>query len=143
MYYDANASGPDERGNGGVGMMMKTDNGQRYQPGQWPSDDPHVYNGGVAISDDPPAVPTPPTSRTATPTPWVAASAAPPASGVITVRTPRRVVQAQTQLQPASQPERSPAAARERSGSGTLGECRLRLRTSRLGRPIYEQATVS
>jgi hypothetical protein len=34
-------------------MMMKTDNGQRYQPGQFPTDDPHVFNGGIAISDDP------------------------------------------------------------------------------------------
>jgi hypothetical protein len=38
-------------------MMMKTDNGQRYQIGQWPSDDPHVYDPShhpLAISDNPP-----------------------------------------------------------------------------------------
>ena len=53
MYYDATASGPDERSQSGAGMMMKTDNGARYQLGQWPSDDPHVYKGGVAVSDNP------------------------------------------------------------------------------------------
>ena len=36
---------------------MKTDNGQRYQIGQWPTEDPHVYDPThhpLAISDNPP-----------------------------------------------------------------------------------------
>ena len=31
VYYDITAQGPDERGQEGTGMMMKSDNGQRYQ----------------------------------------------------------------------------------------------------------------
>lgn len=57
VYYDITAQGPDERGQQGTGMMMKTDNGQRYQVGQWPNDDPHVYDPShhpLAISDNPP-----------------------------------------------------------------------------------------
>ena len=58
VYYDITAQGPDERGQQGTGMMMKTDNGQRYQVGQWPSDDPHVYQDPshhpLAVSDNPP-----------------------------------------------------------------------------------------
>ena len=56
VFYDINASGPDERSQNGVGMMMKTDGGQRYQLGQWPSDDPHVFGNArnpVAVSDNP------------------------------------------------------------------------------------------
>ena len=56
VYYDVTASGNDERSQGGLGMMMKTDNGQRYQLGQWPSDDPHVFDPNhnpVAVSDNP------------------------------------------------------------------------------------------
>lgn len=54
VFYDANARGPDERSQDGVGMMMKTDGGARYQLGQWPTDDPHVFRpGGLAVSDDP------------------------------------------------------------------------------------------
>lgn len=56
VYYDITASGNDERSQPGTGMMMKTDHGARYQLGQWPSDDPHVYqgpaNGAVAVSDN-------------------------------------------------------------------------------------------
>lgn len=54
VYYDISVSGTDERGDSGVGMMMKTDDGARYQIGQWPSDDPHIYRGGIANSDSPP-----------------------------------------------------------------------------------------
>ena len=53
VYFDPNAQGPDERDEQGSGMMMKTDNGKRYQLGQWPEEDPHVYQGGVAISNTP------------------------------------------------------------------------------------------
>jgi len=67
-YYDVTQQGNDERGQAGTGMMMKTDNGARYQLGQWPSDDPHVYQGtekgALAVSDhsdagDPPFTPRP------------------------------------------------------------------------------------
>jgi hypothetical protein len=60
VYYDLGARGTDERGKPGPGMMMKTDDAKRYQPGQWPSDDPHVYNGGIANSDNPPGGGDPP-----------------------------------------------------------------------------------
>jgi hypothetical protein len=68
VYYDITARGNDERGEAGTGMMMKTDLGARYQLGQWPSGDPHVYqgtaNGALAVSDhadagDPPFTPGP------------------------------------------------------------------------------------
>ena len=58
VYYDITEQGPDERGQAGTGMMMKTDQGARYQVGQWPTDDPHVYQGAsggaIAVSDNPP-----------------------------------------------------------------------------------------
>jgi hypothetical protein len=58
VYYDITVTGPDERGQPGTGMMMKTDQGKRYQVGQWPSDGPHAYQGesggAMAISDNPP-----------------------------------------------------------------------------------------
>jgi hypothetical protein len=56
VFYDITASGNDERSEGGVGMMMKTDGGARYQLGQWPTDDPHVFTNAkdpVAVSDTP------------------------------------------------------------------------------------------
>ena len=63
VYYDVTQQGPDERSEQGTGMMMKTDNGARYQLGQWPSDDPHVKQAGnnaIAISDNPPGGADPP-----------------------------------------------------------------------------------
>jgi hypothetical protein len=63
VYYDITQQGPDERSEQGTGMMMKTDFGQRYQLGQWPSDDPHVKKAGnnaIAVSDDPPGGGDPP-----------------------------------------------------------------------------------
>jgi len=63
VYYDVTQRGPDERSEQGTGMMMKTDNGQRYQLGQWPTDDPHVFqhkSSDIAISDDPPGGADPP-----------------------------------------------------------------------------------
>ena len=39
---------------------VKTDNATRYQIGQWPTDDPHVYHGGIANSDNPPGGGDPP-----------------------------------------------------------------------------------
>jgi hypothetical protein len=63
VFYDITAQGPDERGQAGTGMMMKTDSGQRYQLGQWPSEDPHVKDptrNPIAISDNPPGGGDPP-----------------------------------------------------------------------------------
>jgi len=64
VYYDITQQGPDERGDFGTGMMMKTDQGARYQAGQWPGDDPHVYQGpaggAIAVSDNPPGGGDPP-----------------------------------------------------------------------------------
>ncbi|HEV3225313.1 MAG TPA: hypothetical protein VGZ52_00705, partial [Acidimicrobiales bacterium] len=57
VYYDITAQGNDERSEFGTGMMMKSDSGQRYQLGQWPSDDPHVFGNAknpIAVSDNPP-----------------------------------------------------------------------------------------
>lgn len=52
VYYDPNASGKDERGHDGLGMMMKANNGKRYQAGEWPGGSPS-RNAGVAVSDTP------------------------------------------------------------------------------------------
>jgi hypothetical protein len=60
VYYDPSASGPDERNQNGSGMMMKTDNGARYQLGQWPADDPHIGQNPLAVSDNPPGGGDPP-----------------------------------------------------------------------------------
>jgi hypothetical protein len=56
VFYAANATGPDERGNGGSGMVMKVDGGRRYDLGQWPQSDSRVFdlNGAIAVSDSPP-----------------------------------------------------------------------------------------
>ena len=56
VFYAANASGPDERGNGGTGMVMKANGGKRYQVGEWPTTTPTPFNmsGAIAVSDSPP-----------------------------------------------------------------------------------------
>ena len=56
VFYAANASGPDERGNQGNGMVMKVDGGRRYDLGQWPATEPRAFdlNGAIAVSDNPP-----------------------------------------------------------------------------------------
>ncbi len=54
VWYGADIRGPDERGNQGSGMVMKSEMGKRYRLGQWTNDmrlfDP---NGAIAVSDDP------------------------------------------------------------------------------------------
>jgi hypothetical protein len=62
VFYAANASGPDERGTSGTGMVMKVDGGRRYDIGQWPQAEPRVFdlNGAIAVSDDPPGGGDPP-----------------------------------------------------------------------------------
>lgn len=55
VWYDVNASGPDERSMNGQGMMMKANGGQRYRLGQWPQRPPDAFKpaGAVAVSDNP------------------------------------------------------------------------------------------
>jgi hypothetical protein len=56
IWYDANASGPDERSEQGQGMMMKSDGGKRYVLGSWPVGDTHAFSpaGAIGATDDPP-----------------------------------------------------------------------------------------
>lgn len=57
VWFDADRSGPDERGEQGRGMMMKVDGGKRYVPGSWPTTEPKAFvqNGKeIAVSDNPP-----------------------------------------------------------------------------------------
>ena len=63
IWFDTTAEGPDERGERGRGMMMKSDGGKRYQAGEWPAGDTKAFNpaGAIGANDDPPGgVPDPP-----------------------------------------------------------------------------------
>jgi len=51
VWWDANASGPDERGEVAQGVMRRADGGARYQLGQWPTGAPSRANGAT-VSDD-------------------------------------------------------------------------------------------
>ncbi len=55
IYYDADERGKDERGESGVGMVMKVAAGKRYETGEWPRTDPNVFNpkGAIAVTGDP------------------------------------------------------------------------------------------
>ena len=61
IWWDGEATGPDEIRKEGTGMWAFVDGGQRYLPGEWPSDvklfDPE---GAVTIYDVPPPEETPP-----------------------------------------------------------------------------------
>ena len=51
IWWDPEASGPDERGEEGKGMYRYVDGGKRYLPGTWPTGDPKVFvNDGTAIA---------------------------------------------------------------------------------------------
>jgi hypothetical protein len=57
VWFDIDRQGPDERGDQGSGMMMKVNQGKRYEPGEWPTSEPlaFVQNGKeIAVSDNPP-----------------------------------------------------------------------------------------
>jgi hypothetical protein len=62
IWWDPNATGPDEIRKQGTGMWQYVDGGKRYLPGKWPTDeklfDP---NGAVAIYTTPPPGEAPPT----------------------------------------------------------------------------------
>jgi hypothetical protein len=61
FWWDAAATGPDENGREGTGLMKFVDGGKRYLPGEWPSEDKlFVQDGAVAIYDTAPASETPP-----------------------------------------------------------------------------------
>ena len=56
VWYDGNASGPDERGQQGNGMIRKADGGRRFRIGQFTNDPSKwgVTAGSLTVSDDPP-----------------------------------------------------------------------------------------
>ncbi len=56
VYYDSPRRGVDERGLDGTGMIMKMNQGKRYQPGQWPVGDTAAFNDPTALdtTDNPP-----------------------------------------------------------------------------------------
>ncbi|MGH2686584.1 MAG: hypothetical protein ACRDJP_14055, partial [Actinomycetota bacterium] len=53
VWYSGTATGPDERGEQGPGMMMKTDGGKRYKLGQWTKGESLAFKeaGAVAVTD--------------------------------------------------------------------------------------------
>ena len=55
VFWDADARGPDERGQDGSGMIMKARGGHRYRPGEWTTDPSLAFirEGAIAVSDDP------------------------------------------------------------------------------------------
>ena len=61
MWWDPNATGPDEIRKDGAGMWTFVDGGRRYLPGEWPTEnklfDPE---GAVTLYDTPPPQETPP-----------------------------------------------------------------------------------
>jgi len=61
FWWDAEATGPDENRKEGTGMLFYVDGGQRYLPGEWPSEDKlFVVDGAVDVYDTPPAGEEPP-----------------------------------------------------------------------------------
>jgi len=61
FWWDTTATGPDENGREGTGLMKFVDGGKRYLPGEWPTEDKlFVQDGAVAIYDTAPASETPP-----------------------------------------------------------------------------------
>jgi hypothetical protein len=57
IWWDADATGEDEAGNEGVGMMRYVDGGTRYLPGKWPTEPIPFFEkaGSVTIYDELPA----------------------------------------------------------------------------------------
>ncbi|MFM7044797.1 MAG: ABC transporter substrate-binding protein [Ilumatobacteraceae bacterium] len=61
FWWDAEAVGPDENRKEGTGMMLYVDGGQRYLPGQWPTEDRlFLDDGAVAVYDTAPVGEEPP-----------------------------------------------------------------------------------
>lgn len=59
IYWDSTFQGKDEVNKDGVGAFLHVDQGNRYQPGQWPETPPKVFTreGAVFTSDNPPGGP--------------------------------------------------------------------------------------
>ena len=59
IWWDPDATGRDEAGNEGKGMMVYVDGGRRYLPGEWPTDPIPWFEdeGAVAIYDERPDAP--------------------------------------------------------------------------------------
>jgi hypothetical protein len=61
VWWDPEATGPDEIRKEGTGMWRFVDGGKRYLPGEWPEGETKVFQeeGTVTILDEPPADETP------------------------------------------------------------------------------------
>lgn len=57
IWWDATATGEDETGNPGTGMLRYVDGGTRYLPGEWPTDPIPLFQdaGSVTVYDELPA----------------------------------------------------------------------------------------
>ena len=53
VWWDPDATGKDEAGNEGTGMLRYVDGGRRYLPGEWPTDPIPFFEeeGSVTIYD--------------------------------------------------------------------------------------------
>jgi hypothetical protein len=59
VWWNESGSGTDETSHDGVGILMKSNQGQRYALGQWPASDATVFGDDpspVYTSDDPPEI---------------------------------------------------------------------------------------
>jgi len=59
IWWDPDATGPDETGTEGRGMWTYVDGGRRYLPGEWPDTSPKVFDPDGAVSlytEEPPGV---------------------------------------------------------------------------------------
>jgi hypothetical protein len=56
IWWDAEAVGPDERGDEGPGLWTYVDGGERYLPGEWPDEQLRFFDpeGAVAVYDERP-----------------------------------------------------------------------------------------
>jgi hypothetical protein len=56
VWFDGTATGPDERGQSGPGMVTRADGGARYLLGQWYNGPAHAFqaSGGITVTDSPP-----------------------------------------------------------------------------------------
>jgi len=67
IWWDPNASGPDEVGREGKGLYRYADEGRRYLPGQWPKQPVGLYDDATSVTvltslppeDAPPSYPSP------------------------------------------------------------------------------------
>jgi hypothetical protein len=67
IWWDADATGIDEQGTEGTGMMRFSDNGARYLPGEMPKEEPHAFRDEdapamlpeIPAAERPPSYPSP------------------------------------------------------------------------------------